>query len=617
MIKIFLKARQWYSDLKLQSKFTISLILIVAIPAVLIAVFFYGRLYDMVVSYTIKQEQDSSAKTAPIIEEKVQHVLDTFGELTSQDFYKTIFHNPVNRPLSWLACTQEAADFGTYTAGLIDREEITGIRIYMDIPAGYSALFENENTKAVFSPVAPVRGTYWYGIFQGSNISELYCPPFYLGDQETEQNGDMAYIRKITVNIQNQVYPVYVAVYYSSTVFQNILSENLTLEGSVSYIINERNNLVSSSDSSLSGIYWLNYESIEDSFMSSNNFIERDILGTTVYAGFYSITKPQWFMVTVLPSEPIMKISNQLMSQLLMIYSGILILAVLLSNGLSRSITNRLSSVVQQMKKVRLGPPVPLESPTAHDEVGDLIDTYNYMARKMNQLMEDQAQAAEDLRIAEFNSLQAQINPHFLYNTMDMINWLAQQGRATEVSSAVQNLSRFYKLTLSRKKSITTIEKEEEHVSIYVSLQNMRYHDSIEFISDIPDELMEYQIPKLTLQPVIENAILHGILEKESKSGTIVLTGWMEGEDIVLLVSDDGVGIPQEKLPTILSGTGTSSSGGTNIAIYNTHRRFQILYGASYGLTYSSEPGKGTEVQIRVPASKEMTKSESMILNNQ
>ena len=617
MIKIFPKARQWYSDLKLQSKFTISLILIVAIPAVLIAVFFYGRLYDMVVSYTIKQEQDSSAKTAPIIEEKVQHVLDTFEELTSQDFYKTIFHNPVSRPLTWLACTQEAADFGRYTSDLIDGKEITGIRIYMDVPVGYFALFENENTKAVFSPVAPVRGTYWYGIFQGSNISELYCPPFYLGDQETEQNGDMAYIRRITVNIQNQVYPVYVAVYYSSTVFQNILSENLTLEGSVSYIINERNNLVASSDSSLSGIYWLNYDSIEDSFMSSNNFIERDILGTTVYAGFYSITKPQWFMVTVLPSEPILKISNQLMTQLLMIYSGILVLAILLSNGLSRSITNRLSSVVQQMKKVRQGPPVPLESPTAHDEVGDLIDTYNYMARKMNQLMEDQAQAAEDLRIAEFNSLQAQINPHFLYNTMDMINWLAQQGRASEVSSAVQNLSRFYKLTLSRKKSITTIEKEEEHVSIYVSLQNMRYHDSIEFISDIPDELMEYQIPKLTLQPVIENAILHGILEKESKSGTIVLTGWMEGEDIVLLVSDDGVGIPQEKLPTILSGTGTSSSGGTNIAIYNTHRRFQVLYGTSYGLTYSSEPGKGTEVQIRVPASKEMTKSESMILNGQ
>ena len=190
-----------------------------------------------------------------------------------------------------------------------------------------------------------------------------------------------------------------------------------------------------------------------------------------------------------------------------------------------------------------------MASPVYHDEIGDLIDTYNYMTRKMDQLMEEQAKAAEELRIAEFHSLQAQINPHFLYNTMDMINWLAQQGRTDEVSNAVQSLSRFYKLTLSRKQSMSTIAKETEHVSIYLLIQNMRYHDSISFISDIPDELLEYSIPKLTLQPIIENSVLHGILETDNKSGTIVLTGWMEDHDIVLLISDDGVGISPEKLP--------------------------------------------------------------------
>ena len=160
-----------------------------------------------------------------------------------------------------------------------------------------------------------------------------------------------------------------------------------------------------------------------------------------------------------------------------------------------------------------------------------------------------------------------------------MINWLAQQGRTDEVSRAVQSLSRFYKLTLSRKQSISTIYREVEHVSIYLQIQNMRYHDSITFVSDIPDELMEYQIPKLTLQPIIENSVLHGILETADKTGTIVLTGWMEDSDIVLLISDDGIGIAAEQLATILSGEGASSSGGTNIAVYNTHRRLQILYG--------------------------------------
>ena len=384
-----------------------------------------------------------------------------------------------------------------------------------------------------------------------------------------------------------------------------MLKDNLTIAGSVSYIINERNAIVATSDESLSGIYLLNYETIENSFMSSNNFIERDILDTKVYAGFYNIKQPGWFMVTVLPSGPLIAQSNGIMVQYVLMYLGFLICALFLAHFMARSITNRISSVIHQMSKVRKGTLSPMASPVYHDEIGDLIDTYNYMTRKMDQLMEEQAKAAEELRIAEFHSLQAQINPHFLYNTMDMINWLAQQGRTDEVSNAVQSLSRFYKLTLSRRQSMSTIAKETEHVSIYLQIQNMRYHDSISFISDIPDELLEYSIPKLTLQPIIENSVLHGILETDDKSGTIVLTGWIEDHDIVLLISDDGVGISPEKLPTILSGNGTSTSGGTNIAIYNTHRRLQILYGSDYGLTYSSKPGHGTEVEIRIPAKKE------------
>jgi len=377
------------------------------------------------------------------------------------------------------------------------------------------------------------------------------------------------------------------------------LSDNLSLEGSVSYIVNERDAIVATSNPSLSGIYRLDYDTIKDSFMSSNNFIERNILDTKVYAGFYSISNTDWFMVTILPSPPLIHESNRLMLQIF------LLLALFFANVLAHSITGRLSSVIQQMQSVRHGPPTPMESPSAHDEIGDLIDTYNYMTRKMDELMDKQAKAAEDLRIAEFNSLQAQINPHFLYNTMDMINWMALQGQTDEISHAVQSLSRFYKLTLSRKKGISTIASELEHVTIYVQLQNMRYHDSIELITDIPDELSEYQIPKLTLQPVVENSILHGILEKDSKSGTIVITGWMEDADIVLLISDDGVGISPEILSTILSGKGNSQSGGTNIAVYNTHRRLQILYGKDYGLAYSSKPGEGTEVEIRFPAHRE------------
>ena len=602
--KPFSSIRQRYGDLKLHSKFTVALLPIVIIPAFLVVFFFFGKLSDMVVSYTIRQEQDASAKTAPKIEETIQQVLDAYSRITSLDFYKLMFHQPVDPQLSKITDSQKAEEFSEQIKKIINDTPVTSIQIYVDYPANAESLFHSPYTGDIFAPLSQIQGTYWHGIFQSSYVNDLHCPSFYLGTKEREKNGNMAYINSTTWYCNSVPYQAYIAVYYSTDYFTDILAKNLTLEGSVSYIMNERNTLVASSDESLSGIYWLNYDSIEESFMSSNNFIQRDIIGKTIYAGFYNIKQTGWFMVTILPSEPLMKQSYQMIFRFLVVYVIFAALSFFLANLLSSSITKRISSVISKMRSVRQGPPVAMNNPADHDEIGDLIATYNYMVDQINQLMEQQAKASEDLRIAEFNSLQAQINPHFLYNTMDMINWLALQGRTSEISNAVQNLSRFYKLTLSRKKSITTIAKEEEHVSIYVRLQNMRFHDQIQLISDIPDELMEYQIPRLTLQPVIENAILHGILEKESKEGTIVLTGWMEEEDIILLVSDDGVGIPPENLSTILSGTGKSISGGSNIAIYNTHRRLQLLYGECYGLSYSSPPGEGTEVQIRIPAHK-------------
>ena len=606
MRALWRRFKNGYLNLSLQTKFTIALISIVVVPAFLTVFLFYGRLYSMVVSNTIRQEQDASAKTAPLIERTMETILATTRNITGQNFFQELFYMPVSDSAEELATSNHAIDFKNALQRLTTDSIVTDVRIYVDFPDDLKELDTYPNTENILAPLSQAKGTYWYGIFQGNrNAQEMFCPSFYLGSREKKNYGDMAYICPLSLYYHSTAYKAYLAVYYSDNKLTSILSDNLSLEGSVSYIVNERDAIVATSDPSLSGIYQLDYDTIKASFMSSNNFIERNILDTKVYAGFYSISSTDWFMVTVLPSPPLIHESNRLMIQIALIYAVFLVLALIFANILAHSITGRLSSVIRQMQTVRHGPPTPMDSPSAHDEIGDLIDTYNYMTRKMDELMKTQAKAAEDLRIAEFNSLQAQINPHFLYNTMDMINWMALQGQTDEISHAVQSLSRFYKLTLSRKKGISTIARELEHITIYVQLQNMRYHDSIELITDIPDELSEYQIPKLTLQPVVENSILHGILEKESKSGTIVITGWMENENVVLLVSDDGVGIPPEILSTILSGNGNSQSGGTNIAVYNTHRRLQILYGNDYGLTYSSKPGEGTEVEIRFPAHRE------------
>ncbi len=593
---------QRYNGLKLQSKFTLALVLMVFIPGIFIAVFFYSQLYDMVISNTIRKEQDAAAKTVPSINTFMEGITETASDLTKSTFYQSLFFQPIKAPISELLTSNEESVFEDHVQDLIQKSRLTSIHFYIDLPENTLTVSADTPENELFSSLNSAR-TYWRGIFHSNNtLKELYCPSNYLGPKERELYGDQAYIRKTTLYYNENPVDVFIVFYYSGESLVSLLQENLLLEQSVSYIVNDRNDIVVSSNNSLTGTYLLDYSTIENSFMSSNNFVIRTILRDEVYAGFYRINAPSWFMVTVLPSTPMIHQGNVFILQIVLIYIAFLVLALLMATLLSRSITKRISSVIRQMRKVREGPPIPMKSSNIHDEVGDLIDTYNYMTGKMSLLMTKQAQAAEDLRIAEFNSLQAQINPHFLYNTMDMINWMAQQGQTDEISEAVQSLSRFYKLTLSKKHGISTIANEVEHVSIYLRLQNMRYKDRINFISDIPDELNEYCLPKLTLQPIIENSVIHGILETESKSGTIVLTGWLEDHDIILMISDDGVGIPAEKLSTILSGNGSSSSGGSNIAVYNTHRRLQILYGDGYGLSYSSTPGTGTEVEIRLPA---------------
>ena len=386
----------------------------------------------------------------------------------------------------------------------------------------------------------------------------------------------------------NGTYDAYMAVYYSGHDFQQILSENLTLDGSVSYIMNERNNLVSASSDSLAGIYWLDYDKIMESYMSSNSFVEQDILGKTVYVGFYRIKQPGWFMVTVLPSQPLINQSNILVLQFLSIYIAVLALAFLLASTLSKSITGRISSVISQMRTVRHGPPVPMDSPSAHDEIGDLIDTYNYMTRKMNQLMEKQAQAAEDLRIAEFNSLQAQINPHFLYNTLDSLYFVAIMHGDDQMAEMVEALSDNFKLALNNGSKYIKVVDSVKWMQGYMKLQNMRYNNRFELFVDISREILQRETITFIFQPFIENAMYHGLEPKIGK-GKISLRGWQEQNNMIFTIEDDGVGI--DDMSRLENGYG----------VRNVIERIKLNYGEKYGVTFESSPGNGTKVTIVVP----------------
>ena len=605
MRALWRRFKNGYLNLNLQTKFTIALISIVVIPACLTAFLFYGRLYSMVVSNTIRQEQDASAKTAPLIERTMDTILATTRNITGQNFFQELFYMPVSDSAEQLATSNHATDFKNAVQRLTTDSIVTDVQIYVDFPDDLKTLDTYPNTKNILAPLSQAKGTYWYGIFQGNrNTQEMFCPSFYLGPREKKNYGDMAYICPLSLYYHSTAYKAYLAVYYSDDKLTSILSDNLSLEGSVSYIVNERDAIVATSDLSLSGIYQLDYDTIKASFMSSNNFIERNILDTKVYAGFYSISNTDWFMVTVLPSPPLIHASNRLMVQIVLIYAVFLVLALIFANVLAHSITGRLSSVIRQMQTVRHGPPTPMESPQAHDEIGNLIDTYNYMTRKMEELMEKQAKAAEDLRIAEFNSLQAQINPHFLYNVLDTINWMARKKGEDNICHMVTSISSLMRASISNKRSMVYIREEIKYVQDYLYIQETRYGDKFTSYIEVDERLNELEIPKMTIQTLVENAVVHGV-ENATWDCFLYVSGEITDGMAVFTVKDDGVGMSQEQLEKLM---GTEEEPDheaerthTHLGVYAVRKRLDYVYQNKARMSITSEPGKETQVILEIP----------------
>ncbi len=581
---------------KLKTKFLASHLIFVLIPLLLFASFLFTQISDVLVSNTIRTEESLIDQMDTNISAITTKIAAIPGDIREQDFFINALRS--TRYMEYRKTPDYYADatsFFSYIYSTEGTNHVRDIKIYVDEPRNF--LMEDYPDSRIFLPIDEIAGSYWYGIFSSSDQTSLFCPKFYLSPSEIANIADTAYIHKVDY----AGFTAYIAVYFSSTTFQKILLENIRTTDSIAYILNSRQSFVTYTDASLAGLYFMRYEEIPTIIPTQKEFVSRDLVDQNMYMGYRSIEGTDWYLVSAVPARQVYSEQNFLLRQFLVFSLFLLTISCFMPIITTNNITQRISSVINQMKAVREGTLKKLPETKARDEIGDLINTYNYMTDELEDLMEQQKRSAEELRIAEYRALQAQINPHFLYNMLDMINWLSKSGKSEEVSIAVQYLSKFYKLTLSKKEVTTTISEELRHAALYIKLQNMRFENKIDFLIDVPDEILDCEIPKLVLQPIVENSILHGILGKESKAGTIVIMAWVEGDEIVFVVSDDGVGIPPEQMEHILTGEGKSKSGN-NIGIYNTHRRLQLYYNnPNFGLTYRSSLGSGTEVEVRIP----------------
>lgn len=294
-------------------------------------------------------------------------------------------------------------------------------------------------------------------------------------------------------------------------------------------------------------------------------------------------------------------LSNMIVIIVVIVILSLVLLCFLLTKTrkLSHKVVDPIDRICDRLEAIGKGNLSVCEPIQAHvEEVQILSDGIENMVAHLNRQIEKNTQQEKQRRRTELALLQAQINPHFLYNTLDTIIWLNESGEISEAVKMVASLSNYFRFSLSRGKNVITLAEEEQHIRSYLEIQQMRYRDLMEYEIAIPDQLKNYILPKLTLQPLVENALYHGLKNRRRK-GFIRVTGRAENECVILEVEDDGPGMTQQRLEEVRASLAEDKREG--FGLRTVHQRIQILFGAEYGLQVESISDVGTRIIVTIP----------------
>ena len=295
---------------------------------------------------------------------------------------------------------------------------------------------------------------------------------------------------------------------------------------------------------------------------------------------------------------------NILKTRIFVVFIVLLFLFVL--TLINAYISSRITNPIKELEKsVSLLESGDLDAPVyigGSAEIRSLGRSIQGMAMRIKGLMNDIVTEHESKRKSEFDTLQSQINPHFLYNTLDIIVWMIENEKKTDAVRVVTALARFFRISLSRGKSIITVKDELEHVRNYLMIQQMRFKNKFTYEIDADEDTLELASLKLMLQPMVENAIYHG-MEFMDGDGVVQIRAWREAEDLYLRVRDNGLGMTEEQVENLFRDSGhVPSKRGSGIGVRNVNERIQLYFGEGYGLRIESEPDEGTDVIIHLPA---------------
>ena len=587
-----------YKNCSMRVKLFASFFLLIFIPIIVLTVFAAYR------STAIIQEQSMEIARLYLqqTENEMESELYKIATVSSSVAQTTEVHEVLEKQNTGISFSEEYDDMNELYKTI---ESTRALQNLYQIRLFISDSFTHSRSNYITYPLSSVSDTDWYHQLVEQYQTQTLLPPSIFQPPLSEPQEVLSVVTLIRSrkNITRILGVVSVDVLKSDLI--DILQRNNYAEQSAAYLVDENLNIVCGANSTFpvsEADLAAQLQQMRDTFGASSGV---STAGNAVY-GLSAPIFDGWRIFTVASMGNLLSPVSDLRDQMILLTVIISIIAFCLSYLYARYSTRRIKTLAEQVRRVENGDLSVSCIVDSEDEIGELQNSFNFMVRRISLLVDERYNLGKNLKDMELRALQAQINPHFLYNTLDMIAWKAMASGNQETVDIVVKLARFYRLSLSNGSDFLPLSDEVEHVRLFVELTNLCRSRNVQLITEVAPNIADYPIMKLILQPIVENSLFHGLYELSDRVGVIRLTAEQIGSYVQIQIADNGVGIEKSKLAELLAKKErpvvNTKRGGYGIG--NILERLRIYYDDRFTFQIESAILTGTTVTIRIPYSR-------------
>lgn len=569
----------WLERLPVKKRLIVMTFLVVLVTVALVSGCIGAFSYRTISTQAMDARAQLAHFTAASIAKRMQECLRLTDLILSQDLVKDAISRTASGEAYPLAeQIQDAKDISAFTQTLESTSSVVRVRILLCGQALYS------NELVTFFPMdGELR----------AHLAQLRAQ----GQYYTISEGEFPYIFQKTQRVVSFTRPS-----VSTEDFQTIeggVAIDIATEEILSYM---RNMLVSPEDAvtlyDAAGTPILRVGNEKLAQLASPGGALDAWHGAAGEVLFYETRLPaeQWLLSYRVQAAALYSPATELLRTIVLVLAAALLVALLMTITTSTAQSRRLLALAHAMDRVRNGDMDVRVEEGGKNEMGIMEHSFNYLADSLQRTLDARVEAGKQMVQLEMRLLQSQIKPHFLYNTLGLICWRLTKNGDLEGARYVQALAQFYRIGLNQGNALIALEQELRHVQLYVEIQNFRLDGAIALQITLPQELKDIRVPGNMLQPLVENSIVAGILEKPGGRGSVQISCAQEGKDLTILISDDGVGVDIAMVESVLNQRSDSHYG-----IWNVNRRLRLIYGERAGLAYSINAAGGVDVLVRIP----------------